>query len=267
VSKARSRPFEIVYESADLIAVDKPAGLPVIASDNSRERNLYSLVSDYLGRGNRRVHVALVHRIDRDTSGLVLFAKNPRMKKLLMENWNELVRVRRYVAVAEGRMESEAGTLDTWLAQNRAGEVYQLGAAGGGIQPDRRAQRAITHWKRLGAGGGLSLLELELETGRKHQIRVQLAAAGHPVLGDPKYGGRGRHQPAAGGPLSHGARPLGRTVAAPDSARPRFRPSPRDMPQRLCLHSSYMELEHPLSREIIVLRSPAPPGFGQLVTP
>jgi 23S rRNA pseudouridine1911/1915/1917 synthase len=241
VGARHSRPFEIIYESRDLIAVSKPSGLPVIAPDNSRSRNLLDLVSDYLGRGNSKVHAALVHRIDRETSGLVLFAKNPRMKKLLMDNWNELVLARRYLAVATGRMEGE-GVFDTLLAMNRSGEMYQL-PEGGALERDalernardHNAQRAITHWKALETNGKYTLCELELETGRKHQIRVQLAAAGHPVAGDDKYG---------------------------DCSRPRGADA-----GRLLLHSVFMELEHPLTHEIIKLECPEPLGFRGLLRP
>jgi RluA family pseudouridine synthase len=216
---------QFLYEDSDLIVVDKPAGLAVIAPEGSRTKALYDIVTLHIQKTNPRGRAAVVHRLDRDTSGVMLFAKHARAKKALMDNWNKLVRRRCYTALIEGLMLSEAGTLDSWLMENRAGLVYE-------VKPGTRgAQRAITHWKRLAEPEGLpySLLELELETGRKHQIRAQLAAVGHPVAGDVRYGAR------------------------------------TDPAGRLCLHAHLIEFEHPFTHRVLVFESPVPKVFQQVL--
>lgn len=209
----------MLYEDDEIVAVDKPAGLPTIAPEGSRGRSLYGFVTAYIRRRNPKGRAAVVHRIDRDTSGVVVFAKSGRTKRELMSAWNELVVSRRYVALVEGAMEGESGTLDSWLRENRGGTVYQTppGAPG--------ALRAVTRWRVLESGGGYSLLELELETGRKHQIRVQLSGIGHPVAGDARYG-------------SHA-----------DPAR------------RLALHAASIELAKPGGGAIVRVESPVPESF------
>jgi len=199
--------------------VDKPAGLAVIAPEGSRARSLYDIVTDRLRRANPKARAAVVHRIDRDTSGIVVFAKDGETKRALMGGWNELVLERRYVALVEGRLEGTAGELDSWLAE--AGPSRMRVAQAG----ERGALRAITKWRLLAAGSRYSLVELELETGRKHQIRVQLAAAGHPVAGDARYGAR--------------SDPLG----------------------RLCLHARSIAIRNPVTGEVARLESEGPPEF------
>lgn len=184
-SRVPALPVQVLYEDEDILAVDKPPGLPTIAPEGKRSRNLYDMVTAYIQRGNPKGRAAVVHRIDRDSSGVVVFAKNAATKRVLMAAWNELVVSRRYVALIEGRMPGDSGVLDSWLRENRGGTVYQVPRGTQG------ALRAITRWRSLEDGRGYSLLELELETGRKHQIRAQLAAAGHPVAGDFRYGARG----------------------------------------------------------------------------
>lgn len=216
---------QFLYEDRDIIAVDKPAGLAVIAPEGSRAKTLYDIVTLHIQKTNPRGRAAVVHRLDRDTSGVMLFAKHARAKKALMDNWNKLVRRRCYTALVEGSMSSEAGTLDSWLMENRAGHVYE-------VKPGTRgALRAVTHWKTLAEPEGVpySLLELELETGRKHQIRAQLAAVGHPVAGDIRYGAR------------------------------------TDPAGRLCLHAHLIEFEHPFTHRVLVFESPVPAVFQQVL--
>jgi 23S rRNA pseudouridine1911/1915/1917 synthase len=170
-----------------------------------------------------------VHRIDRDTSGIVVFAADGRTKKLLMDGWDELVTQRLYIALVEGTMPQGDGVFDSWLKENKAGEVY-------GAEPkDKGAKRAVTRWRVLKQGPSLSLLELALETGRKHQIRVQLADSGHPVVGDDRYG----------------------------SARTGGTARPLDL-GRLCLHARLIELKLP-GREVLRIESPSPPEFDAAI--
>jgi len=215
------RGIQYLYEDEYLIAVDKPEGLAVIAPEGSRSKSLYDIVTDHIRRRNPKGRAAVVHRIDRDTSGLVLFAKDARSKKALMDNWDEMVRERRYLAVVRGRPEAESGRIESYLLENRGGEVYETDAR------SRGAKLAITEYKVLESGNGASLVELLLETGRKHQIRVQLASLGHPVLGDPKYGKK-------------------------------FTSSRAD---RLYLHAAGMKFLHPRDRSLVVLECALPAGF------
>jgi 23S rRNA pseudouridine1911/1915/1917 synthase len=214
--------IEFIYEDKDIIVVEKPEGLSVIAAEGSRSKTLYDIVTTHIQRTNPRGRAAVVHRLDRDTSGVMVFARHAGAKKALMDNWNELVFERGYTALVEGRMESDEGIFDSWLVENRTGQVYgtKPGAPG--------ALRAVTHWKFLAAGQRYSLVALNLETGRKHQIRVQLSEAGHPVAGDPRYGARS------------------------------------DPLRRLCLHATILGLEHPFTGERYSFESPPPEEFIQL---
>jgi 23S rRNA pseudouridine1911/1915/1917 synthase len=208
----------LVYEDDSILAFDKPVGLPVIAPEGSRSRCLLDLATEQVMRTHSKGRAAVVHRIDRDTSGIVIFAADGRTKKLLMDNWDELVAERLYVALVEGSMAEGSGAFDSWLKENKAGEVYRA-------EPkEKGAKRAVTRWRVIGKGAGLSLLELALETGRKHQIRVQLADSGHPVVGDERYG------------------------------------TGRDDLGRLALHARAIELRLP-GREPLRIDSPPPPEF------
>ena len=178
-----------------------------------------------------------MHRIDRDTSGIVLFAKNAAAKREIMGGWDEFVSERLYVALVEGSMAAKSGIFDSMLKEDKLGRVGIVKAS------QRGAKRAITRWRLLGEGNGLSLLELSLETGRKHQIRVQLADAGHPLLGDPRYGSRQRRYE---GELKRGDR-----ADRPDLGR-------------LCLHATTIELRLP-GREALRVESPPPPEFAQAI--
>jgi 23S rRNA pseudouridine1911/1915/1917 synthase len=130
----RHCPVQFLYEDIDVIVADKPAGLPVIAPEGSRTKTLYDIVTAHMQKTSPRGRAAVVHRLDRDTSGVMLFAKNARAKKALMDNWNKLVHKRGYVALIEGTMPAECGTLDSWLIENRAGGVAR---GGGRLQPGR----------------------------------------------------------------------------------------------------------------------------------
>ena len=227
-SRASAR---LLYEDESILAFDKPVGLPVIAPEGSRARCLLDVATEEVARKKPRGRAAVVHRIDRDSSGVVVFAADGRTKKLLMEGWDELVTKRIYTALVAGSMAEGSGVFDSWLKENKAGEIYRA-------EPkERGAKRAVTRWRVLEEGSGLSLLELELETGRKHQIRVQLADAGHPIVGDLRYGGGARRV--------RGARGEGPAID----------------PGRLCLHARMIELKLP-GREVLRIESPAPSEFA-----
>lgn len=176
----RDRPA-ILYEDSELIVIHKPAGLLTVAAGVPGAPTAWREVTDYLRSRDRRARAQVVHRLDRDTSGVLLFAKNEPLKLAFQQRWNELVTLREYTAVVEGRPPQEQGSIRTFLLENRAHRVYSA--------PERLGGKlAVTHYRLLQSRRGLCLLEVRIDTGRKNQIRVHLAELGCPVTGDKKYG-------------------------------------------------------------------------------
>lgn len=175
------RGLQILYEDADIIIIDKPAGLLSIASDKEKERTAYHQLTEYVRTKDPENRIFIVHRLDRETSGVMLFAKNEDIKHSLQDNWKEAVVDRAYIAVVEGQVEKKEGRIKSWLQETKTRLVYSSSSPGEG-------QEAVTHYKVLEAGAGYSLLEIRLETGRKNQIRVHMKDIGHSIIGDKKYG-------------------------------------------------------------------------------
>ena len=176
----RSNLLRIVYEDAYLIVVEKREGLLSVGTERERERTASTILNEYLRRQDRRSRVYVVHRLDRDTSGLMMFAKDEKTQHTLRDNWHELVFDRRYVAVVTGEMERDQGTVHSWLT-DRTLYVHSSPVDDGG-------KESVTHYRTIKRTKGLSLVELHLETGRKNQIRVHMQDLGHPVVGDGRYG-------------------------------------------------------------------------------
>jgi 23S rRNA pseudouridine1911/1915/1917 synthase len=171
----------ILYEDDDIIALDKPSGLLSTATDREKGRTAYRLVSDYVVEKNPSARIFVVHRLDEDTSGVLIFAKNWETREALQNNWQDCVSKRGYYAIVEGEDIPEEGTLKDYLAQDRCQLVYVT-------HNTREGKLAITHFKKLKAAKGYALLDVALDSGRKNQIRVQLGNIGHYVIGDDKYG-------------------------------------------------------------------------------
>lgn len=171
----------VIYEDEDIIVIDKPAGLLSIATDKENENTAYHIVNDYMQSLPRPGWVFIVHRLDRETSGIMLLAKNEGTKNTLQDNWDELVSVRGYTAVVEGEVTVPEGKVTSWLKQTKTLLVYSGRKKGDG-------KLAITHYRTLKTSNGYSLLEVTLDTGRKNQIRVHMNDIGHPIAGDKKYG-------------------------------------------------------------------------------
>lgn len=171
----------ILYEDRDIIIIDKPAGLLSMASDKEKERTAYHQLTDYVRLNDPEKRIFIVHRLDQDTSGVMLFAKSEAVKRSLQDNWKEAVVDRAYVAVVEGRVDRMEGVVKSWLKETKTRLVYSSSVPGDG-------QEAITRYKVLQAGARYSLLEIRLETGRKNQIRVHMKDMGHSIIGDKKYG-------------------------------------------------------------------------------
>lgn len=176
----KSRYVKLVYEDKYLVVVEKAAGILSMAAGHS-SLNVKSVLDDYFHKSHQRCTAHVVHRLDRDTSGLMVYAKDMATEQTLEHNWHDIVYDRRYVAVVSGEMEDEGGTIANWLKDNKAYITYSSPTDNGG-------KYAVTHFHTLARTTEHSLVEYKLETGRKNQIRVHSADMGHPVCGDMKYG-------------------------------------------------------------------------------
>lgn len=173
-------PFEILYEDDFILVVDKPSGLLTIATKTERINTLYHYVLEYLQRRRKSNQIFIVHRLDQDTSGLVLFAKNQKVKNKLQKEWNTLVKIREYHAVVEGKLKKKKDRLVHHLLETKTNLVY--------VSKNKMGKEAITNYQVEKENSDYSLLKIRIETGRKNQIRVQLARIGNPIVGDLKYG-------------------------------------------------------------------------------
>ena len=216
----KSRYVKIVYEDRWLIVVEKQIGILSMAAGHS-SLNVKSVLDDYFHRSRQKCTAHVVHRLDRDTSGLMVYAKDIDTEQILEHNWHEIVYDRRYVAVLSGEMEQDEGTIRNWLKDNKAYVTYSSPEDNGG-------KLAITHFHVLDRTTEHSLVEFQLKTGRKNQIRVHAADMGHPVCGDTKYG--------------NGDDPL----------------------RRLCLHAWLLCFTHPVTGEPMEFETPVPTTFKQL---
>lgn len=172
--------LNIIWEDDSLIVVNKKEGLLSVSSTRIKERTAYHLLSDYVKKSDPRNKIFVLHRLDRDTSGLMMFAKSQQIQKALQSNWNAAITARSYVAVVEGRPEKDSDLIVSNLTENAKMQVY--------VTAEGDGKEAITRYRLLRSNNRYSLLELDLETGRKNQIRVQMQSIGHPIAGDNKYG-------------------------------------------------------------------------------
>lgn len=218
----RNPRLSIVYEDDDIIVVNKGYGLLSVSTDRVRTGTAYSILRDYLKRVDPRNKVFIVHRLDQHTSGLMMFAKNVRAKDAMQHNWNNMVLERRYVAVVEGKLEEPEGEIRSYLAENSQHEVYSTDDPNAG-------QLAVTHYRALRSANGYTLVELQLATGRKNQIRVHMKDLGHPIAGDRKYGAR--------------TSPI----------------------HRLALHAMTLRFAHPVTRTDMNFSTPIPTPFAKMV--
>ena len=227
--------LRIIYEDDALIVVEKKNGLLTVPyNPKSSEMTAYSILKDYVRKQSNRNTVHVVHRLDRETSGLLVFAKSPELQEYMRTYWRQLVTKRTYVALVEGKLAQKEGKITSWLTENPHTAMVSSSPV------DNGGQLAITNYKvlqELESGlenpeSEISLVELNLETGRTNQIRVHMASLGHPVVGDRKYG--------------HGN----------DS-------SPID---RLCLHARVLEFIHPMTEKKVCFETPLPKEFSKAIT-
>lgn len=179
VIKMFNTSLDILYEDEYIIAVNKPSGLLTVSTDKIKDKTLFREVSDYVKKNNKNNKVFIVNRIDKDTSGIVVFSKSERVKEILQSKWNDIVCVRRYVAVVEG-VTNEKGRIKSYLSENKEHIVYS----------SKNGKLAITDYERIKYNNNYSMLNVYLSTGRKNQIRVHMKDIGHPVVGDSKYGNK-----------------------------------------------------------------------------
>ena len=219
--KTRSN-LPIIYEDDEIIVINKPSGLLSIASDKEKSSTAYRMLSDYVQQKDKHNRIFVVHRLDEDTSGVLMVAKNPDIQKALQDNWNDIVSKRGYYAIVEGQMENKQGTIKSYLKKNAQNLMYS--------SKDKTGQLSITHYKVMKETDKYSLLDVNIDTGRKNQIRVHLGDLGHNVIGDDKYG------------------------------------NPSNPLKRLGLHAYCLELTHPITKKKMKFTAPMPKEFEALMS-
>lgn len=212
--------MNIIYEDKEFIAIDKPCGLLSVESDKESNETAYNYVLNYLQSKNKALRPFILHRIDKETSGVLVFAKDIKLHSMLKLHWNELVKTREYCAIIEGKLEDKENRITSYLKENKNNLVYST--------KDPSGEYAITNYKVTNESNEFSMLKVNIETGRKNQIRVHMQDLGHPIVGDDKYG---------------------------------FTKNPL---KRLGLHASCLEFMHPVTKELITIKAPIPNIFRGL---
>ncbi|AQG78962.1 RluA family pseudouridine synthase [Spirosoma montaniterrae] len=219
---AQYRGLTLLHEDHNLLIINKHAGLLSMATDKGNERTAYSILSDYVKKQNPKNKIFIVHRLDRETSGVMVFARSEEVQRLMQESWNATTKQRTYLALVEGVPEPPAGTITSYLRESKALIVYSSQNPEGG-------QLAVTNYSVQKAANGYALLKLELETGRKNQIRVHMQDLGHPIAGDAKYGAT--------------TDPIG----------------------RLGLHAEVLAFDHPVTGQAMRFDAPTPKAFQSIL--
>ncbi|MBN8820502.1 MULTISPECIES: RluA family pseudouridine synthase [unclassified Spirosoma] len=216
------RGLTLLYEDPDIIVINKQAGLLSMATAKERDRTAYGILSDYVKKENPKNKIFIIHRLDRETSGVMMFARSENVQQLMQESWNSTTKQRTYVALVEGVPKPPEGTITSYLRESKALIVYSS------QNPDN-GQLSVTNYRVAKAANGYALVELELETGRKNQIRVHMSDIGHPIAGDTKYGAQ--------------TDPIG----------------------RLGLHAETLAFTHPITGEAMRFDAPVPKTFLSIV--
>ena len=180
VRKVVRSKLPIIYEDDHIIVINKPSGLLSIASDNEKRSTAYRILSDYVQQKDKHNRVFVVHRLDEDTSGVLMIAKDKLTQEKYQDNWNDLVSKRGYYAIVDGILKEKQGTITSYLKKNSQNMMYS--------SKDKSGQYSVTHYKVIKEKGEYSLLDVNIDSGRKNQIRVHLGDIGHHVVGDDKYG-------------------------------------------------------------------------------
>ena len=170
--------LDILYEDEYLIAINKPCGLLSISNDKEKDITAYRMVSDYVKSNNKKNFIFVLHRLDQDTSGVLIFSKNEKIRNKMQDNWNNVVKKRGYIAVVDGKL-SGSGTFRSFLMEDRRQFVYS--------SKNGMGKEAITHYSVINNNKDYSMLQVFIDTGRRNQIRVHLSEYGYPIVGDKKY--------------------------------------------------------------------------------
>lgn len=214
--------LRIIFEDQYLIVVDKKEGLLAVATEKDEEVTAFQILKRHVKKSHPQNRIYVVHRIDRETSGIIMFAKTKEVQLILQENWHRIVTRRIYVALVEGKMEKTQDTIVSWFTEHQKSlKIHSSNVDNGG-------QEAITHYRTVKSNDKYSLLEIELETGRKNQIRVHMQDIGHPIVGDKKYGAE--------------ASVIG----------------------RMGLHARVLAFYHPITTEVVSFETPVPRDFLKL---
>jgi len=178
--KKDNKGLKIIYEDDLFLVIDKPYNLLTVATDREKEKTAYVLVNSYVKQNNPKNKIYVLHRLDKDTSGVLVFCKNESVKNELQDKWNEIVSKRGYIALVEGVLTKKEGVIKSYLKESKTKMVYSCSKSEGKL--------AITEYKVLKENSKYSLVSVNLLTGRKNQIRVHFKDLGHPLVGDKKYG-------------------------------------------------------------------------------
>ena len=219
--KSDTLPFPILFEDEHLIVVNKPAKLLSVANEKEKTRTAYHMVTDYVKSQHIDNRIYVLHRLDRDTSGVLMFARDPETKELFQSRWNEIVTRRGYKALVEGTPRPERDTIRSYLVETKTHMIFSG-------DPGPGAREAITNYEVVKTGGGYSLLDISIDTGRKNQIRVHMKELGCPIAGDKQYGAR--------------TNPIG----------------------RLCLHANELSFNHPVTGEPVTFLAKTPRDFNRV---
>lgn len=174
--KKANNNINIIYEDNDIIVIDKPSKILTISNKNEKVNTLYRMVSDYLKKEHKKVFI--IHRLDFDTSGIIMFAKSQMVQKLYQDNWNDLAKIREYTAIVDG-ITANKGHIESYLKQTKTLLVYS--------SKNKDGLFAITDYEKIGGNSKYSMLKILISTGRRNQIRCHMADIGHPILGDYRY--------------------------------------------------------------------------------
>ena len=214
-------PFDILFEDDHIIVVNKPSGLLTIATEKEKEKTLYHIVREYLISKDKNARVFIIHRLDKDTSGIVILAKDEKTKNKIQENWNEYVSIREYIAVVHGTLKNKEDKIVQNLKETKTNLVY--------VTKKDDGKEAITNYKVIKENDKYSMVDINIETGRKNQIRVAFQTLRHPIVGDKKYG------------------------------------LPNDKENRLYLHANRLKMYYPELKKDILFETQVPTEFKKIM--
>ena len=216
-----SERIDIIYEDKDIIVVNKPSGLLTVSTEKEKEKTLFHKVYMYIKKKNKNNKIFIVHRLDKDTSGIVLFAKNESLKIKFQNDWENLAKERKYIAIVHGKLGKKKGEIVSWLKETKTLLTYSSSKMGDG-------KKAITNYRVVSENETYSLVDIDIKTGRKNQIRVHMKDSNAPIVGDTKYG-------------------------------------IKDKAKRMYLHAYKLSIIHPITKKILEFETDIPNEFISLI--